>query len=288
MARGSMLDGSIPPPLCGHGVLSRAASTAVCRACGSFWDLSSLARNVRYDVGYAEARLHHDPVLGRLKLRSVERWLEATRVEVRGRSVCEIGFGGGHVLAGLARSGAIVSGIEANAAALEAACALGLDATRLHRSDRLPARLEPEVDLWLFLDSFEHLPDPDSFLAWMTPSCSSTARALVVAPDALSASARWLGRAWPHRLPDHVFHWSRGGLEAVWGRHGWHLERTFSPRKLVSPATAFAHLLLKLGLAGRAEAAPRFPLGPLRRIAVPFNVGECGLLFARGAPDVAE
>ena len=276
---------AIPEPLCGHGrpggTLRRRGRSAVCRVCGSFWDLDSLAAEVRYDAAYCASRLHADERTGELKFRSVARWLAAQRIDVRDLRVCEVGFGGGYVLRGLARRGAVVCGIEASPAARESARALGLAAERLHAAEKLPAQLEPAVDLCLFLDSFEHLPEPAAFLAWMARSNGHGARALLVAPDAASRSARWLGRAWPHKLPDHRFHWSRHGLCELWERAGWELRSAFAPTKLVSPAMLLAHALLKLGVVEAAAQGALARATPLQRLALPFNIGELGLVFQR-------
>jgi SAM-dependent methyltransferase len=277
--------GSVPLPFCGHvreaGELRRRGATATCPACGSFWDLDSLARDVVYDADYCASRLHTEGRTGELKFRSLARWLDALGIDLAGRVVCEVGFGGGYVLRGVARRGGVPSGIEANPAALASARALGVPAEHLHAADRLPERLEPAVDLWLFLDSFEHVPDPAQLLAFMARSSRPAALALVVAPDAGSPSARWLGSAWPHRLPDHTFHWSRRGIVELWARHGFELRRSFAPRKLVSPAMLAAHALLMLGVGDAgAKRALRW-LAPLQRVALPFNVGEFGLVFGR-------
>lgn len=280
----------VPLPFCGHvrdaDELRRRGTTAVCPACGSFWDLESLAADVAYDADYCASRLHGEARTGEFKFRSLARWLSALQIDLAGRVVCEVGFGGGFVLRGVERRGGVACGIEANPAALASARRLGVPAERLHAADRLPARLEPAADLWLFLDSFEHVPEPAALLAFMARSSRPDALALVVAPDAGSLSARWLGGAWPHRLRDHTFHWSRRGIVELWGRHGWALRRSFVPRKLVSPAMLAAHALLLFGVGdARAQRALR-GLAPLQRLAVPFNVGEFGLLFER-APRAA-
>jgi hypothetical protein len=273
---------SLPLPLCGHdAALRRRGGAAWCVTCGSFWDLDSLGVGPAYDATYCSARFHSDVRTGRLKLRSLMGWLARTGIPVTGRAVCEVGFAGGHVLHGLGERGACVAGIEANPAALEAARALGIPADRLYAADRLPARLVPEVDVWLFLDSFEHLPDPRSFLSWLTLSSSRDAVALLVLPDANSWSARWLGRAWPHRLADHRFHWSRRGLEQLWRREGWRLRTRFVPYKWVSPATLAAHVLLQMRCSEPVLRRSASWLEPLQAVAVPFNVGEMGVVFSR-------
>ncbi len=280
-------DASLPLPFCGHlgdeRELRRHGTTAACPSCGSFWDLESLAADVAYDADYSAARLHEEERTGELKFRSLARWLDSLEIDVVGRVVCEVGFGGGFVLRGVARLGGVASGIEANPAALASARTLGIPDERLHDANHLPARLEPAVDLWLFLDSFEHVPSPGDLLAFMARSSRPDALALVVAPDAGSLSARWLGSAWPHRLPDHAFHWSRRGIVEFWRRHGWELRQSFAPHKLVSPALVAGHLLLMLGVSPARSKRVLRSLSLLHRISAPFNVGEFGLVFARSS-----
>jgi Methyltransferase domain len=277
-----------PAPLCGHpiasGSLVLGGSTASCPVCGSFWDLAALAAPLPYDETYCESRLHSDPAAGQLKLRTLLAWLATVGIEVGARVVCEVGFGGAHVLRGLMERGATVSGVETNPAAIASAIKLGIPADRLFRADSLPARLDPLVDLWLFLDSFEHLPNPSAFVSWLTRSSTDSAVVLLVAPDATSRSARILGRAWPHRLRDHHFHWSRDGLAHLWGREGWHTRSRFAPVKWISPATVASHALLKLGMSeSRAKDAVSW-IRPLQRVRLPFNIGELGLVLARSRP----
>lgn len=235
-----------------------------------------MARSYCYDASYPEARGHFEPRTGRLKVRSLERWLAAVEIDPAGKLVCEVGFGGGHCLRHLADRGARVFGIEQIRENLEHARRLGMAEVA---SFEERCRLERPMDLWVFLDSFEHLPDPTEFVAWMTRRSSLEAMVIIVAPEAGSLSERVLGRLWPHRIPDHVFHWSRGGLAELFGRHGFQPWREFRPGKYVSCAMVVSHLAHKFSflacLRGRA--------GRFGGLTLFFNVGEMGLVFRRAA-----
>ena len=269
---------SPPPPLCEHPVdaLVFRSFRADCSVCGSYWDLESCAQIVPYDAQYPEVRGHFDPRVGRLKVKTLARWLDRARVDVRGKRVCEVGFGGGTCLPLLASRAKRVLGLEANQAAIDRVRESGLSAD-LYHVDRLPERFDEPVDLWIFQDSFEHIPEPSAFLEWMSATSASNAEILLVAPRADSLSRRVMGRWWPHKLPDHQFQWSRAGLVAFMERRGFALRSEFFPLKFASPQMVVAHFLHKAG----APPAVRGWLGGAA-LAIPINFGELGLVFQRG------
>lgn len=266
-------------PLCGHGsgALRRDGYRLRCTTCGSFFDRSSLAQDFVYDASYPTDRGHFDPEVGAMKVRSLERWLRVAELDPTGLVVCEVGFGGGHCLRWLADRAAQTLGIEAVEANLEHARSLGLADVMRFAACREP--LARPVELWLFLDSFEHVPEPDRFLRWLTASSAPGARVLVVAPEAGSPSERSLGPLWPHRLPDHRFHWSRKGLEALYRAHGFRTVAQFRPTKTVSGAMLLNHLSMTFPLVRPLAGAARW----LRGLRLDFNVGEMGLVLERGA-----
>ncbi len=113
-------------------------------------------------------------------------------------------------------------------------------------------------------------------MEWLAKNSSAEARVLIVAPCAGSLSEILLGPVWPHRLPDHRFHWSQSGLTSLLERFGFALERSFYPAKLLSVEMVLRHLAIKLGnqtLAALCSHAPK--------ISFWFNVGEQGVVFRR-------
>ena len=265
-----------PDPLCGHAreKLRQRGYRLRCACCGSFWDREFMERAYAYDAAYPEARGHFEARTGELKMRSLEGWLAAGAIDPSGQVVCEVGFGGGHCLRYLADRAAHACGIEEIPENLERARRLGVPDVVCFEQR---SRLERPVDLWVFLDSFEHLPEPDGFLRWMSRTSAPHATALLVAPEAGSPSERLLGRLWPHRIADHRFHWSRRGLRELFARHGFVLEREFHPLKTLSAAAAVRHLGHKFpSLAALGRVAAR-----LERVTLRGNVGEMGLVFRR-------
>ncbi len=279
-------DDSTCGPPCGHALrdLRSAGYRSRCTRCGSFWDEEYRHARVEYDASYLAARHHTDERVGETKVRALRRWLELAGVSLAGTGAaqlrtCEVGFGGGYCLAWMNGQPVEALGIEASDDHVRRAEELGIPSSRVLRFDRLPERLDRPVDLWLFLDSFEHLPDAAAFSAWVAENSAPEARLLLVAPEAGSASERLLGRSWPHRLVDHAFHWSRKGVTAFLAERGFELERAFRPVKYVALRTAIDHLAHKLALPrlrGLGE-------GWIPGWAVPFNIGQMGLLFRRRA-----
>jgi hypothetical protein len=266
-----------PAPLCEHprDGLVRQSYRAVCGVCGSYWDLESRETVVAYDASYPEQRGHFDPRVGGMKVRTLRRWLEKTNLDPAGKVVCEVGFGGGTCLPFLAGSCRRLIGLEANPTAIERVRGTGI-AAELLLVDQLPARLGEPVDLWIFQDSFEHIPDPAAFVAWMAANSSATAEILMVLPRGDSLSRKILGRLWPHKLPDHQFQWSRAGLLQFMNRRGFQLRGDFFAVKFVSVQMLVAHALHHAGAPPRAG---RWLGGAA--LSFPFNFGEMGLVFRR-------
>jgi len=245
----------------------------VCPACGTRVRRDAEEAD-HYGEDYPAARGHHDPAVGRCKVRTLERWLGAVGADAKGLAVCEVGFGGAACLAALQSRGAFAVGLEPIAANRSHAESLGIPRTCLFAADPLPELPRP-IDLWLFQDSFEHVPDPNRLAAWVAHQSAPGARVLLVAPDAGSWSRRCLGPLWLHDLPDHRVHYSRGGVGAIFGRAGFRIAREFRPLKLVSLGMVWSHLRLLTGaLAAERDGARDGPR-------VWFNVGEMGLWLER-------
>jgi SAM-dependent methyltransferase len=267
---------TIPPLLCEHppGGIRRRAYRAECGACGSYWDLESLNAHVEYDASYPEMRGHFDPRVGALKVRTLRHWLRRTNVTLDGKTVCEVGFGGGTCLPFLAEHASHLVGLEVNQSAIDRVRDTGIRAELL-RVDPLPTPSRA-IDLWIFQDSFEHIPQPAPFVEWMNAHSAPAAEILVVLPRGDAVSRRMMGRMWPHKLPDHQFQWSRAGLLEFMERAGWEVRTDFFALKFVSPQMLVAHALHHAGAPPRV----RRWLGGAA-FALPFNFGEMGLVFRR-------
>lgn len=276
-------ESEIPKPLCGHDKPLRYCGhcKAECPTCKSFWDLCALKSELTYDNSYPERRSHFNRLIGQNKVRSLENWIGKTRLALDGLNVCEVGFGGGFCLRYLKGFAKEVFGIEAVKENIIHAIELGASKDTLFLATETPSSLPVRIDLWIFQDSFEHLPNPGAFLRWMVLNSSPQTTVLLVAPDGSSFSEKVLGRFWPHRISDHPFHWSRRGLIEFFLRENFFLHQSFYPVKHISAQSAFSHMLIK--------AFPHSSVVPSKipfpNIVFKFNLGEMGLLFKRSSHD---
>ncbi len=270
-----------PPFPCGHDrqPVFPNEYKAECPECGSFWDMDALNSGFSYDKDYPSSRGHYEARIGRNKSRTLVSWLERTGIDTAGMNVCEVGFGGGACLEYLHGVSSRAFGIEAVPENIHHAAGIGISEDSLFHSHAIPERLPALVDLWLFLDSFEHLDSPVDFITWMKANSSPKAIALIVAPESGSLSERVMGRLWPHKLHDHRFHWSRKGMEAFFSSEGFSLTQSFSPMKRVSSSTIVKHALNKACSAFDSSGIDR--VLSLFEFTVHFNIGEMGLVFQR-------
>jgi SAM-dependent methyltransferase len=206
---------------CGHGQLEPMPAAAV------------------LDSAYAEAASEDylreeagQRATARRMLDRIER--HAPRPGVPGTSVplqlLDLGCWVGFLLAEAAERGWEAVGVEPSAwASALARDRLGLD---VRTGDLFAADLEPQsFDAVVMADVIEHLPDPGAALdrvhEWLAPG-GVLALAL---PDAGSPLARALGAKWWSVLPTHVQYFTRGSLEILLSRHGFHvLEARTAPK----------------------------------------------------------
>lgn len=268
-----------PPLLCPHGNQYTKKKTDIiqCNSCDSFWDLKTIRNKDSYDSDYPTTRSHLDSDIGKLKQQTLAHFLKISKTSVRDKCVCEVGFGGGQTLSLLDSYGAsIIMGIEAIKSNIENAVNLGIPKGGLFQYEMLPAELPHKVDLWIFLDSFEHLPSPWDFMKWLLKNTSAKGQLLLVAPRADSISAKLMGGFWPHRIPDHRFHWSSKGIDDFCLEFGFSLKTNFYPAKAVSSKMLFTHLFVKTQNKIFRGLAKWTPLMQLK-----FNVGQMGKVFER-------
>jgi SAM-dependent methyltransferase len=230
-------------------------------------------RGYAYDDAYPAERGHHDPTIARCKQLTLASWLHRTGTPLADRRVLEVGFGGGATLHWMQTQGAVVSGQEPVAANRAAAIAAGIRADRIKPD--LTGFNEQSFDLVLYLDSFEHVLDPEAHLRCLDAVTRPGSRALLVLPVANSASRHLLGRIWPHDIDDHWVFYSTTGLTRLWERFGWRPAGRFYPWKYLSLQTVARHAQIKTGIV--------MPLGMLAAKGLWLNFGERGLLFEKPA-----
>jgi hypothetical protein len=265
------------PFLCGHpaGSSARKSYKRVCGVCGSFWDEESLAVKIPARDDYSLSRFHYDGAVGKNKVVSLRRWLSALPLDLSGLNVCEVGFGGGWTLKFFHDQARAAYGIEALQSNIDFAAKMGVPDRRLFKFGDLPPVFPEKINLWVFQDSFEHIDAPKKFLDWVLAN-SDHPRVLIISPRADSISARIMGRYWPHKIADHKFHWSKKGIVGFFEGQNMRLQKTFFPLKTVSLKTALAHMGHKFDRQALKSLAGRIRFDP----ALPFNIGEMGLLFS--------
>lgn len=263
--------------LCGHqsSKIKSLLKKQECTECQSFYDLVAVHSNFKYDASYPELRGHNNQSIGELKIKTLKHWLNITSCNISNLNVCEVGFGAGYTLHYIRTHAKNTYGVEAIAENIQNAVTLGVPAQNIFSAYNLPTKLPVSIDLWIYQDSFEHIPDPNEHLKWVASNSSESAFVLLVLPEAGSTSEKVMGTTWPHRTMDHIFHFSRKGLQNIFKRHGFILENSFYPSKYLGMYTIFFHLFHKFGL---KITPPEFMQNKYLR----FNLGEQGLLFKKG------
>ncbi len=256
-------------PACRDTRAKPKGASAHCVKCGTVW--VPKRRGYIYDDAYPEGRGHAEEAIAHAKRVTLQLWLTRLTPPVAGKAILEIGFGAGATLNLVESLGARAYGVEPVAANRAHAIANGIEA------DRVTAELSgfegSAFDVVLYLDSFEHLLEPDEHLARISHMTKAGAEALVVLPISGSLSQRLLGKWWPHDIDDHWVFYSRQGLIGLWDRHGWDCVQQFYPWKYLSSRTIFLHLKMKTGLEASRLSGMDF--------GVWLNFGEAGLIFSR-------
>lgn len=251
-----------------------------CPDCGSFLDISFLS-GWRYGDDYPKRRNHFDGTVGKLKTRTMMGWLRRAGLNDLSRMVvCEVGFGGGFCLRRLHTLARKAYGVEIVESSIDYAHALGIPRDHLLHFEALPQILPEPVDVWIFQDSFEHIPDPGVFVDWAIANSTTEARMMVVAPCAGSWSDRVFGRFWPHRVPDHRFHWSIQGLTRFFTIRNCAVTTSFYPWKYTSMEIVLRHISILANV--EIDSLLNYTSGGLlSKVTLKFNIGEFGLVFRR-------
>lgn len=160
----------------------RTGWRGVCPLCGSFWDLDVCRTPFAYDTTCPMARGHFDPLVDAFKVAILRHWLARLGLPLKGHVVCEVGFRSGACLTYLQEAARSVYGIEQVPANLLHAGQLGVRKERLCQFQERPEALPEAVSCWLFQDSFEHIPEVRTFLAWLASNSTRDTLLFVVAP----------------------------------------------------------------------------------------------------------
>jgi hypothetical protein len=234
-----------------------------------------------YGDDYPTSRNHFDETMGELKTRTMMEWLRRAGLNDLSRMViCEVGFAGGFCLRRLHTIARKAYGVEIVESDIAHAHALGIPRDRLLHFERLPEILPDPVNLWIFQDSFEHIPSPGVFVDWAITNSTTEARMIIVAPCAGSWSDRVLGRFWLHRVPEHRFHWSIQGMTRFFAARNFVVTTSFYPWKYISMDLVLRHISI-FGNIKIYSFLDYISGSPLSKVTFKFNIGEFGLVFKR-------
>ena len=240
-----------------------------CLSCGT--EIVPARRDFKYAESYQQDRGHYDRTTQAAKVETFLRFLKDSRVTLRKQDVIlEVGFGGGAVLEYLAKQRKQVFGIEAHNAAIENLVQRNFP--KQHLGTDL-AQFSQVFDILFYLDSFEHLLEPQAHLKELDRIVQKGTRAMVVLPRADSLSRYCMGSMWPHNVPDHWVFYSRKGIVLLWEQQGWRCVNTWSPRKKVSLDMILRH-------AGFLRVA-NFLKPVTQKISVWLLLGEMGVVFEK-------
>ena len=164
-------------------------------------------------------------------LEHVERYVGVGRL-------LDVGAGPGFLVAAARRRGWDARGIDLNPWAGEHAReVVGVDVAVGTLADAAAAG--EQVDVLTMMDVLEHVPDPDALLRDAARVVRPGGVLAVLTPDAGAATSRLLGRRWPEvrRPGEHLVLFSRTGLVAALGRHGFAASSWHRTGKVASVAT---------------------------------------------------
>ena len=249
---------------CGHGQLDPMPPAAVLES--AYADAAS-ADYLREEAGQRE---------------TARRWLARIERHAAPSRLLDLGCWVGVLAAEARERGWSPVGVEPSAWASSLARErFGLDV----RTEDLFAATDLEPGGFgavVMADVVEHLPDPggalDRVAAWLAPG-GVLALAL---PDAGSPVARGLGAHWWSILPTHVQYFTRGSLEILLSRHGFHvLEARTAPKAFTA-----RYYLERLGGYSRAAAdalvAAAERAGLAERIVAPDFGDRMAILARKG------
>lgn len=266
--------------LCKHNVEyveRKFTKKAECPTCHSFYDLQYLNSQFEYDESYPKERNHFNSEIGRNKVITLQNWINRNSINLSENIVCEVGFGGGFCLQSLNKKSKYTYGIEVVPENIQHAIDLGLPKENLFNALNLPDDIFPKVSLWIFQDSFEHIPDPDQFIKWLEKNSSEDAKLFIVLPTANTFSEKYLGTLWPHRISDHHFHWSSIGIKHFFKEFNFELEKTFYPKKKIDLGMILLHLQHKVSWL----KFPKMIINFSSKIPLSFNIGQVGFIFKK-------
>lgn len=259
-------------PACHSQKWKIKGSLSIC--CHCLTEVIPQRKKFSYTMDYQEHRGHYEQEIRENKVQSFLSYLQKTHIEIKPNDVIlEVGFGGGAVLEHLWRNQQTVFGIEAHEAAFSFLLNKKFPREWLFTQIQDVSLLKKQIDLVLYLDSFEHLLEPDQHLSQLSSFVKKGSRAIVVAPRVDSPSRHLLGTYWPHNVEEHWIFYSQEGLKILWQRHGWKSVCNWSPQKKISIDMVLRHF--------SQSQWTRFLQPFLKNFNLWVSMGEMGVVFEK-------
>jgi SAM-dependent methyltransferase len=224
-------------------------------------------RDYTYDLSYFEARAHHEPGVASAKIRTFTSFWKRL-LPVQGKAL-EVGCGIGLGLKAALGLGIDAYGFDIATSILEKVTADIRPRIAIGDLNKLSAH---KFDAVAFFDSFEHIPDPDRFLAEMGKLVVPGTRLIFTLPRADSLSRHMMGKYWPYFSPDHFVHYSLKGMKEILSRSGYRITGRFFPAKLLHSAVISKNLSIRSGREIKI---------PLPDFSLWMNIGQMGLIAER-------
>ncbi len=284
-------------PLCGTGTPQRPRhafppyGVVECSGCG-LWLLSPRLREARALELYQGAAYYDSSEAGRgydeyLDVRGNwirtfdQRLVAMARHQPHGR-VLDVGCGPGFFLEAATARGYEAFGVDPSAYAVELArrrFGHRVQVGVLETADYVPGTF----DVVTAFDAFEHVYDPNRFLAAAARLLRPGGVVVITTPDRTSLLSRLSGRRWvSFKIPEHVFYWSPATMRRVLAPRFEVLEITSAGQ--YATVGFLVRRLLRLG--ARTPALLRPLIDALNRCSVYSNNGSLTVI-ARRRPEPA-
>lgn len=263
-------------------------SYARCRRCGTLFQASVPATHDLqrlYGEQYHAERGHADESgIVEAKKRTMREYLRlAKRWHPPGHRLLEIGCSAGAGLEAAAQSGWEATGVEISKTSADLANQRkGIKKVYAGQLEDAPLA-KRKFDLAGFFDVLEHIAHPDKTLQRTWEVLRPGGLVMIVTPDGLSLSARWMHQQWTHFFLEHVVLYSRRGIQFALHRNGFAIEKTGFAWKWINLEMIKRHATVHghTGGAGLFRQLDRLIPVKYSRFIFPFNFGEFFVLARR-------
>ncbi|MFI5350994.1 MAG: class I SAM-dependent methyltransferase [Elusimicrobiota bacterium] len=204
-----------------------------CRACGCAFLVPGTAAAARYDGSYFDSLRSNSGGCRESNAREAARILGRFARGRPGR-LLDVGCGLAEFLEVADRDGWGVSGCDLPRPPGEATPGGRLEGRILYGAPQTWRYAPGSFDAVTAFGVLEHTADPGGLIGRMADWLRPGGLLLISTPSLTSASARLMGRFWPHFHREHVAYFTDGALRALLARHGFAGVESYPWRKFVT------------------------------------------------------